>query len=134
MATSPVRPCTRAGCNSLSVGGLCSKCRSTQSITAQPRSKATDPFYSSVVWQKVRRAYRARHPLCELCSSRGRAVTATLVDHIHEISDGGDYTDSSNLMSLCRRCHSSKTARMQAARRCGNIERLVRELKQTVSG
>lgn len=38
------------------------------------------------------------------------------VDHIVPLTDGGSHCDPSNTQSLCKSCHSSKTARDKAAR------------------
>ncbi|MDE1714925.1 HNH endonuclease signature motif containing protein (plasmid) [Chromobacterium amazonense] len=81
----------------------------------------------SNAWIRASRAYRARHPFCVACQQRdGRLVTAEHVDHIQppryrEAMESGDparmaeakrrFWDSSNWQSLCRPCHSRKTAR-----------------------
>ncbi|BBO85906.1 hypothetical protein DSCO28_64720 [Desulfosarcina ovata subsp. sediminis] len=74
--------------------------------------------------------YLRDHPLCEMCQANGRATVATLVDHIVEIEDGGAELDMDNLMSLCTRCHASKTKRMAVARSRGEeaVSSLVEEL------
>lgn len=60
-------------------------------------------------WRKLRDAYLAEHPLCEICESKGRLVAATLVDHIQPIRLGGE-DEWRNLQSLCASCHAKKTA------------------------
>ncbi|MCB0080444.1 MAG: HNH endonuclease [Caldilineaceae bacterium] len=51
-----------------------------------------------------------REPLCRHCRERGQTTAATEVDHIKARRDGGsDAFD--NLQSLCKSCHSRKTAR-----------------------
>lgn len=56
---------------------------------------------------------RAQHlrasPLCVLHLARGETLPATVVDHIQSIKDGGDPRDPTNLQSLCKPCHDSKT-------------------------
>lgn len=54
-------------------------------------------------WQKIRKAYIAKHPYCAQC---GRY--AVIVDHILPLRRGGTH-DASNLQSMCRACHSGKT-------------------------
>lgn len=74
-------------------------------------------------WQKFRRVWLSRHPLCgdreggssnehSLCVSSGRVVAATVVDHIVPHRDDDDLKfDAGNLQSLCKECHDRKTAR-----------------------
>lgn len=55
-------------------------------------------------WSKISAKYRKAHPLCEICLSEGKAVTADLVHHKKPISEGGS-NEVSNLQSLCNSCH-----------------------------
>ena len=73
-------------------------------------ARRADTSYYDRRWQKVRAAYLARHPLCVDCEKAGRLTPATDVHHIIKPGDGGDDSDS-NLMGLCRPCHSARTAR-----------------------
>lgn len=53
-----------------------------------------------------------REPLCRGCKDRGVRRYAIEVDHV--VPHRGDITlflDESNLQSLCKRCHSMKTAK-----------------------
>lgn len=53
------------------------------------------------------RAYRlATDPFCKYCGD-----VATEVDHIKAINLGGDPFDFENTQSLCKSCHSGKSAR-----------------------
>ena len=74
-------------------------------------------FYQRAAWRSVRAAHLDGEPLCRQCSNEGLIVAAEVVDHIDEISDGGDLLDDSNLQSLCKPCHNSKTVRRAIARR-----------------
>ncbi|MDQ3583071.1 MAG: HNH endonuclease [Pseudomonadota bacterium] len=40
----------------------------------------------------------------------GRRITATLVDHIQPIRQGGNRAARDNLQALCGSCHSRKSA------------------------
>lgn len=65
-------------------------------------------------WQRYRKAYLARHPLCVECQSEGRTVAATVVDHvIPHRGDMGRFWDPCNHQSLCKQHHDAKTARGQ---------------------
>lgn len=62
-------------------------------------------------WAKVARAYRAANPVCVHCAAKGRVSPAQEVDHI-EPHRGNSilFWDESNWQSLCKPCHSGKTA------------------------
>ena len=64
--------------------------------------------YNLRVWRDVIRPRKLRaNPVCEKCSTPERPVVATEVDHM----DGDNTNDATrNLRSLCKRCHSRKTA------------------------
>ena len=66
-------------------------------------------IYSSGRWKRLRAQYVSIHPLCEMCEKDGFTTPVCDVDHIKEISDGGDPFDINNLMSLCRYHHINKT-------------------------
>jgi 5-methylcytosine-specific restriction protein A len=61
-------------------------------------------------WDKARAAYLREHPLCASCTTKGKTVTATVVDHIipHQ-GDHAQFWDAANWQPLCRRCHTIKT-------------------------
>ena len=95
---SPRIPCTVPGCPGFGSGkrGNRGKCTRHE----RPSSAARGYGYA---WQKLRAEILKRSPACA-CGAR-----ATVVDHIVAKRDGG--TDHpSNLRSLCRTCHNSKTA------------------------
>ena len=114
MPSAPLRPCNHPGCPELVTSGYCE--RHQKASKARRAGKATDPFYHTGRWRKVRDRYLRRQPLCEMCLARGVSKAADLVDHITEIKDGGARLDFANLQSLCWACHGSKTADARAAR------------------
>ncbi len=61
-------------------------------------------------WEKVRRMHLRREPLCRACRAEDRLQPAVEVDHIVPLGKGGTGT-TENLQSLCKSCHSKKTAR-----------------------
>lgn len=67
-------------------------------------------FYWTNTWKKLRNSYIDEHPLCEECLKFDILEDAVVVDHIHELEDGGEPTDRDNLQSLCNSCHKRKTA------------------------
>lgn len=62
-------------------------------------------------WQQARAGWLRSHPLCAHCERAGLVVAANEVDHIkpHK-GDMAMFWDSSNWQSLCKPCHSAKTA------------------------
>ena len=48
-------------------------------------------------------------PLCVWCEEEGITKPGDIVDHIKEISDGGDPFDQNNLQTMCHKHHNQKT-------------------------
>lgn len=62
----------------------------------------------SKAWRSIRSNQLSQHPLCADCLDKGMTRAANVVDHI----DGNSWNnDSSNLQSLCDKCHNVKTAK-----------------------
>lgn len=61
-------------------------------------------------------------PMCEPCMRRGIVAIAMLVDHKHEISDGGAPLDYDNLESMCRACHERKTKAKKRERDADTVQ------------
>lgn len=75
------------------------------------RPSAHERGYNSR-WQRFRLSYLADHPLCVPCSTAGRTVEATRIDHIDGKGPLGDRGyDETNLVAMCASCHSKKTNR-----------------------
>lgn len=106
MPRKPKKPCKFPGCPRLTDGAYCSE--HTRKMNAQyekyNRCPETAKRYGTA-WRIIRRRYIGQHPLCEECLKRGLAVPAEHVHHIVPLADGGT-NDESNLMSLCKSCHS----------------------------
>lgn len=63
-------------------------------------------------WRKIRRAHLNKYPLCAECKRNGIVRLANEVDHIRPHRGNIDlFFDMDNLQSLCKSCHSSKTAK-----------------------
>lgn len=74
------------------------------------RASAAGRGYDSR-WQKARKAFFARSPLCNQCLKNGKITAATVVDHV--LPHRGNmklFWDTSNWQSLCSTCHAKKTA------------------------
>jgi 5-methylcytosine-specific restriction protein A len=62
-------------------------------------------------WDKIRAAVLAQQPLCVACEQQGRLTAASEVDHVISLARGGSH-ERANLQSLCKSCHSRKTAKL----------------------
>jgi 5-methylcytosine-specific restriction protein A len=62
-------------------------------------------------WKIVRETQLQDFPLCADCLKEKKYTPAYEVHHITKLADRPDLRDvSSNLMSLCKSCHSKRTA------------------------
>jgi 5-methylcytosine-specific restriction protein A len=71
-------------------------------------------WYSLPIWPKLREAQLTKQPLCQACltSIPQRVTAATEVDHrIPHRGVWSLFVDQGNHQSLCKSCHSAKTAR-----------------------
>ena len=69
-----------------------------------------DKFYQSKMWRDTRMHFLKVNPLCKRCRELGRVTEATVVDHIHPRTQGGDSYSWANLQGLCKSCNAVKTA------------------------
>ena len=110
MPRRPKKPCGFPGCPNLTDGRYCEE---HERIMNERYNKYERPYDSSErygsLWRKIRKRYIAAHPFCEKCLERGVAEKATEVHHIVPLSRGGTHA-ASNLMALCKSCHSRITA------------------------
>lgn len=108
MPRSPRRACGFPGCPRLAEEGkqYCAEHERQENARYDRYSRAPDhgKKYGST-WQRVRKRYAAAHPLCEMCLKEGRYTPVEEVHHILPVSRGGTNAES-NLMSLCRSCHT----------------------------
>ena len=111
MPYKPKRPCSHPGCPRLTDGRYCEEHAKEAARTYErsQRDPGTSRRYGHS-WRKVRKAFLAEHPWCELCRREGRLAEATVAHHIKAARYGGA-DDEENLMALCNRCHSALHAR-----------------------
>jgi 5-methylcytosine-specific restriction protein A len=105
--------CGRNGCRTLVTPPRkhCEACSGWATSPKTASSQATDRHH----WRSVIRpaALKRDNYRCQLAIPGLCVGTATEVDHIIEVSDGG--TDTlENAQSSCRRCHARKTAQHAA--------------------
>ncbi len=113
MPKAHMKPC--AGCRRAVLMGVrrCERCaRRERQQYDRDRGTAAQRGYGHR-WRLARATYVREHPLCVPCASAGKVTAAAEVDHIVAHEEIGDawFWDRENWQSLCKRCHSAKTAR-----------------------
>lgn len=116
MPVKPKSPCKKAGCTKIVTTTYCEEHTTRRSrdrlYSHSRKDKKEQAFYSTAAWKRLRKLKLNSHPLCEHCDKNKETKTAQLVDHITPIKDDwGLRLTTSNLQSLCHRCHNVKTAR-----------------------
>ncbi len=74
------------------------------------RQRRGPRYYDTARWKRLRNMVLARDPLCVECLGFGIIRSATHVDHIKPLSEGGT-NHKDNLQGLCASCHNRKTAK-----------------------
>lgn len=111
MPRKPKRPCSYPGCPELTEGRYCEEhaAMMNKQYEKYNRDPDTRRRYGRA-WKRIRDKYVAAHPLCEMCQKNGKLTPTEEVHHILPLSRGGTHAES-NLMALCKSCHSEITAR-----------------------
>jgi 5-methylcytosine-specific restriction protein A len=80
------------------------------------RPSARERGYTSR-WDRARKAFLQRHPLCRMCEEAGLVTAARVVDHIvpHK-GDAALFWDPGNWQPLCTACHSRTKQRAERGR------------------
>lgn len=105
------RPCLRPGCPELVEKGYCDKHKKSKRKESDAQRGTSSQRGYDYRWQKYRKFYLQRNPLCVRCEKKDRLEPAAVVDHI--IPHKGNYDlfwDEKNHQPLCKRCHDKKTA------------------------
>jgi 5-methylcytosine-specific restriction protein A len=121
MPPRPQKPCRHPGCNVLTQdrSGYCpehaaladQRRQANRAKYEESRGSAAERGYGHK-WRSAREGFLRKHPLCAACMKDGKAVPATVVDHIRpHKGDKALFWDRANWQSLCKRCHDAKTAR-----------------------
>ncbi|MBI3936718.1 MAG: HNH endonuclease [Betaproteobacteria bacterium] len=116
-----MKHCAATGCSTLLPPGQ-THCPAHARAMDARRGTAQERGYGSR-WAAYSRAWRRQHPLCgdrldgpssehSRCVADGRTTAATQVDHIRAVNGPADplFWEPTNHQSLCRDCHSRKTA------------------------
>lgn len=110
MPRFPDHPCRHPGCPKLVPKGK-KYCDEHLGLHPEEIRSAAGRGYGTQ-WNKARKRFLKRNPLCVECMKAGRYVKATDVDHI--VPHRGDaqlFWDEDNWQALCHHCHSVKTGR-----------------------
>ena len=116
MPYKPKRPCSQRDCPELVEIGeqYCPghKKEDSRRYERDRRSPIKRAFYASKKWRLFRKVYIRKHPWCE-SGIHDIPVRSTDLDHIVKfVSDLDPLAWSEdNLQALCKRCHSSKSAK-----------------------
>ena len=101
------RICTK--CRHAFEGAECPNCPSSKKKHDKFRGSARQRGYNAR-WEKCRKSFLARHPLCEYCPGDFRRAS-TIVDHF--VPHKGDvqiFWMKELWRGCCRDCHDAKTA------------------------
>lgn len=106
MPRKPKRSCSYPGCPELTDGRFCEE--HTKLMNKCYEKYGRDPAVRrryGRAWKRIRDSYVKTHPFCEQCYEKGILVPVEEVHHKKPLSEGGTH-DRSNLISLCKSCHS----------------------------
>ena len=113
MPSKPGRVCSRCSCGVV-VDDVCNNgCKQkTRSAAEVDRPSSSARGYDAT-WQKFRLHYLYNHnPLCVDCLEEGRTSSAVELHHIERLkTNPARRLDPDNIVGLCKRCHSKRTAR-----------------------
>ena len=104
--SKPKKPCAYPGCPALVTGRYCAEHakKVNSDYEKYGRDKNAKRRYDRA-WKRIRDKYAAGHPFCEKCYERGVLVPVEEIHRKLPLSEGGTH-DRSNLIALCKSCHS----------------------------
>ena len=106
MPRKPMKPCTKAWCPNLTSGMFCKQHQMEENARYEKydRDPAVRRRYGRT-WKCIRDSYVKTHPFCELCYEKGVIKPVEEVHHKILLAESGTH-ERSNLISLCKSCHS----------------------------
>lgn len=112
-----LRPCREHECNNLTqdASGYCPDhihlVDDKKRQRDQYRMSSSNRGYDGP-WRKLRKTFIRENPLCHDCMVKGRYKPTREVHHIKKVKEYPSLRlVKSNLMGLCKSCHSIRTAR-----------------------
>lgn len=102
-----LRPCLTTRCPRLVRSGHCEDHGGERQAWQRSAAPAVKRIRGRAL-QVIRARVFAREPWCRLCRALGLFTSATIVDHILNLADGGQETDE-NRQPLCQACSDAKT-------------------------
>lgn len=125
----PKKVCAAAGCRGITTKRFCLKCQAIadkqNKEQAKKRAKRSasqcdskyQAFYKTPEWKSLRDRKFKQDSLCQDCKDNGFMREGHDVDHVIEIKDDWSRRlDITNLRTLCRACHVTKTIRVRKER------------------
>lgn len=115
MPMAAPKPCTYPGCRALVRDGTarCELHRRKETGFTRKQSRHERGYGTS--WDKLRLVVLQRDGgLCQPCLVAGRVTVGNIVDHKTNKAQGGT-DDDANLQTICKPCHTNKTA-LESAR------------------
>lgn len=106
MPRKALQTCAKPGCPELVVSGYCDKHKTKSSQYHQE----WQCLYDTQRWQRIRAIQLSVQPWCEECLRANTYTLATDVDHVEPHRGDKRKFFSGPFQSLCKRCHSEKTA------------------------
>lgn len=110
MPIAAPKPCSAPGCGVLvrDGSGRCAKHPQANRFADKKRGNRHERGYGTA-WTKLRAFVLERdRGVCQPCEAAGRITLAHEVDHKVPKAEGGT-DDETNLQSICRACHLTKT-------------------------
>lgn len=106
MPRRPKKPCAYPGCPNLTEGRFCPEHQQqvNHNYEKYGRDRELKSKYGRA-WKRIRDKYALEHPVCEICFARGIMVETEEIHHKIPLREGGTH-DRSNLIALCKSCHS----------------------------
>ena len=106
MPIKPKHPCGYPGCPNLTDRRYCPEHESLMNKRYEKYDRDPDKGKRyGKTWHRIRTRYVKMHPFCEECLKSGVLVPVQEVHHILPLTEGGT-NEESNLVSLCKSCHS----------------------------
>jgi 5-methylcytosine-specific restriction endonuclease McrA len=105
-------------CGALTSGAR--RCPKDQKLYEARRGSRRVRGHYDTEWQRVSKQAIAQHPWCAVCGTEGSAANPLTGDHRTAWVHGGG-AQRVNVAVLCRRCNSSKGARVPGGAGSGRI-------------